>query len=322
MSVLPFPLLGQIDAVITWVNGADPLHKFKRESYLAPASSVLHENGINPHRWACNDELGYCLRSIGNNAPWIRRIWIVTDDQSPDLSGIGFDLLSKIELVDHRVLFDGYAGALPTFNSLAIESMIWRIPGLSERFMYFNDDVFLTAPLQPDDVFRGAVPVLRGKWVDYSALAANPAQQSDPALFNHYTQINAAAMEQFGAAQLFASAHVVHPMCRSVFAQLFEDHEAAFIENIRHRFRDVGQFLPQGLHNHACIKAGACVVQTADDHLHLRTGALMDYSLEDVRSYLRRALLPEMKFLCVNDICQVEAAIPDARDWIERAISV
>jgi Stealth protein CR2, conserved region 2/Stealth protein CR1, conserved region 1 len=322
MSLSLHPVLGHIDAVITWVNGADPAHARKRAKHMAPEAARLHENGINPNRWACGDELGYCLRSIGNNAPWIGRIWIVTDNQTPNLASLPFGLREKITLVDHRVLFAGHESVLPTFNSLSIESMIWRIPGLAERFIYFNDDVFLTAPLNPSDVFKVNLPVLRGKWVDYSPLVASTAQQDDPALFNHYTQINAAALQGFSADHLFASAHVVHPMRRSVLAQLFDTHPAAFAENIRYRFRDVGQFQPQSLHNHACIKAGTCVVQTANDHLHLRSGALADYSLEEVRAYLHKALQPEMKFLCINDLGQIEAAIPDTRYWIERAIGV
>jgi hypothetical protein len=75
------------------------------------------------------------------------------------------------------------------------------------------------------------------------------------------------------------------------------------------------------LHNHACIAAGDAVLQTAQDHLHLRTGAVQDYPLQQVRAYLARALQPQFKFLCVNDLPQVEAAIPDTRDWIERAIA-
>ncbi len=308
-----------IDAVITWVDGADPLHRRKREAHMEPSGPSLHENGTNPHRWACSDELSYCVRSIANHAPWVNRIWIVTDAQTPDLSKLPRAVRDKITLVDHRVLFNGYLDALPTFNSLAIESMMWRIPDLAEHFIYFNDDVFLTAPLHPDDVFCGSDPVLRGKWVNYADLIATD-QQSDPALFNHFTQMNAAAMLGFEADHLFASAHVVHPMRRSVFETLFQSHHTAFVANMCHRFRDVGQFLPQGLHNHACIKARACVLHSEQDHLHLRSGAVADYPIAEVVAYLRRALRPEYKFLCVNDLGQVEAAIPQARGWIERAI--
>ena len=180
----------RIDAVITWVDGDDPQHRAKRLRYQPHAPR--NANATNPHRWACNDELGYCLRSIANHAPWIGRIWIITDAQNPDLSRLPADLLSRIAIVDHLTLFEGHESALPTFNSLAIETLLWRIPGLAERFVYFNDDVFLTGPLSPDDVFSGDVPVLRGGWVDQRTIAADPDSRSDPTLLNALTQINAA----------------------------------------------------------------------------------------------------------------------------------
>ncbi|MCM0031772.1 Stealth CR1 domain-containing protein [Sandarakinorhabdus limnophila] len=309
----------RIDAVITWVDGDDPAHIAKRLAHQPHAPR--HANAVNPHRWACNDELGYCLRSIANHAPWIGRIWIITDAQTPDLSRLPADLVARVRIVDHLTLFAGHQHALPTFNSLAIETLLWRIPGLAERFVYFNDDVFLTGPLAPGDVFQGAAPVLRGAWVDQSAIAADPASRDDPALLNALTQINAAALAGFGADRLFRAAHVVHPLRRSVLARLYDQHRAAFVANLGHRFRCVSQFLPQGLHNHACIAAGVAVLHTEEDHLHLRTGAVLDYPLPQVRAYLARACQPQFKFLCVNDLPQVEAAIPDTRAWIERAIA-
>ncbi len=313
------PAMTRIDAVITWVDGAEPAHRARRETWLAKAAPA-NENGSNPHRWACSDELRYCLTSIANNAPWIGRIWIVTDAQTPDLSGLPGALRAKIAIVDHRSLFAGHETALPTFNSLAIESLLWRIPGLAEHFVYFNDDVFLTAPLSPGDVFAGDRPVLRGKWVDHTSLLADESTRNDPARLNDFTQINAATLLGFGAESVFVAAHVVHPMRRSVFAALWAAHGDAFQTNIGHRFRDTSQFLPQALHNHACLQRNGCVVTTADDHLHLRTGAVADFPLAAVRAYLARATQPGMKFLCVNDLPQVEAVIPDTRAWIEAAI--
>lgn len=311
----------RIDAVITWVDGDDPLHRIKRQRYQQQAPRNANANAVNPHRWACNDELDYCLRSIANHAPWIGRIWIVTDAQTPDFSRLPAALVERIAVVDHRILFSGYESALPTFNSLAIETLLWRIPGLAEHFLYFNDDVFLTGPLAPEDVFCDGAPVLRGQWVDWRAIAADPASRDDPTRLNALTQINAAALAGFGAQWLYCAAHVVHPLHRSVFAKLHDQHPAAFAANIGHRFRCVSQFLPQAWHNHACIAAGAAVLHTGEDHLHLRTGAVHDYPLNDVRAYLARALQPQFKFLCVNDLPQVEAVIPDTRDWIERAIA-
>lgn len=309
----------RIDAVITWVDGDDPFHLAKRQHYQPQAPR--NANAINPHRWACNDELSYCLRSIANHAPWIGKIWIITDAQEPNLSRVPPALVERITIVDHRILFAGHESALPTFNSLAIETLMWRIPGLAEHFVYFNDDVFLTGPLAPGDLFRDNAPVLRGNWVDQRAIATDPASRDDPTLLNALTQINAAALAGFGADRLFRAAHVVHPLRRSVLARLYDQHRTAFMANIAHRFRCVSQFLPQGLYNHACIAAGETVLHAGEDHLHLRTGAVHDYPISHVLAYLTRALQPQFKFLCVNDLPQVEAAIPDTRSWIERAIA-
>ncbi|MGB3408963.1 MAG: hypothetical protein WBA67_15885 [Jannaschia sp.] len=307
---------GPIDAVITWVDGNVAGHRRQRDRHIALARTPLHENAINPHRWASNDEILYCVRSIQTHAPWMRWIWIVVDGHRPDLSSLGPDVRAKVRFAVHDEIFGEFADVLPTFNSLAIESLLWRIEGLAERFLYFNDDVFLTAPLLPGDVFRGLSPVLRGRWVDYGAMAGDFAKRSDPAWFNHYMQINAATLMGFGAKRLFAAAHVVHPMRRSVMSDLFARMPDAFAANVGHRFRDLAQFLPQGLHNHACIASGEAVIETRTDHLHIRSGQ----AAEAARISLSGMAQAGVRFLCVNDLPQLEAVLPEARGWIDAAV--
>lgn len=311
---------GPIDAVITWVNGASASHLRARRRYMAEAGRPLHENAINPHRWNSADEILYCLHSIESFAPWTRKIWIVVDGERPDLSELSEALRAKIGFAYHREIFGGFGEALPTFNSLAIESLLWRIEGLAERFMYFNDDVFLTAPLLPCDVFEGGGPVLRGKWVDCRERLARPDAARDPALFHMFMQVNAAAMAGFGVERVFSAAHVVHPMCRSVMADLFERHEAAFAENVRHRFRDLGQFLPQGLHNHACIAAGRARVLEGRDHLHIRSGQGVGRAATETWTLLQGVRAGRIKFLCVNDLPQLEEVIPEVRQWLSEVV--
>ncbi|MEP5199851.1 MAG: Stealth CR1 domain-containing protein, partial [Paracoccaceae bacterium] len=257
-----------IDAVITWVDGNTLRHRRAREHYMAQAGVELHENAVNPHRWASSGEILYCLQSIENFAPWMRKLWIVVDHEVPDLSPLSAELRAKTEIVLHKDIFREFNSDLPTFNSLAIESLLWRIDGLSERFVYFNDDVFLTEPLQQAEVFQGDLPVLRGSWVDYSALLDAPGVRADPAKFNHFMQINAAQMAGVTARRMFATDHVVHPMCRTVMARLFDHHAEAFSANVKHRFRDLSQFLPQGLHNQTCLAENAAVINAVKDHLH------------------------------------------------------
>lgn len=309
-----------VDAVVTWVDGADTAHAKKRASYIARSPKALHENAINPHRWIDNNELYYCLRSMQVNAPWIRRIWVVTDNQTPDFSALSPVFRDKIQIVDHAEIFAGFAHFLPTFNSLAIESLIWRIPGLAEQFIYFNDDVFVSAPVSKTDFFRNGAPVLRGKWVDYSSLASSPTQRLDAALMNHYNQIRSAELMGFDAGNLFLGAHAIHPMTKSIMARLFEQFHIEFTHNISHRFRVTDQFLPQALYNHACIKAETYTVVEKRDHIHLGSGAFDKWSTREVTDHLLKAATPDIKFLCVNDLPVVEKNIPDARNLIEQII--
>ncbi len=309
-----------VDAVITWVNGADPAHKQKRDHYLTQAKTPLHENGTNPHRWVCSDELNFCVRSIANNAPWVRRIWILTDNQIPEITGLPPECAAKISIVDHEEIFAGQGDALPTFNSLSIETLLWRIPGLAEHFLYFNDDVFLTAPVTEEDFFARNGPVLRGKWVDHSTLAECDTSRDEASLLNHFNQINAAGMIGYRADHVFQSAHVVHPMQRSVMEELFDTYPEQFSRNAGYRFRHTDQFLPQSLHNHACLASGDATILDTCDYLHVAVGAFDTWSVTDVHCYLERAERHNIKFLCVNDLPEVERNFPDARVWIEEAI--
>lgn len=302
--------------MITWVDGTLPAHSAARARYMAQVRGPLNENATNPHRWESAGEIYYCLQSIGRYAPWVRTIWIVVDAVAPDLSALAPAIRDKVKIALHADIFGSLGAALPTFNSLSIESLLWRIDGLADRFLYFNDDVFLTAPLLPADVFRGDAPVLRGRWVDYSDLLTGPDQSQNPALFNHFMQIRAAQLAGFRADRLFASAHVVHPMRRSVMADLFDQHRQAFEDNIQYRFRDLAQFLPQGLHNHACIAADMAVIQTHKDHLHVKSGQGVGRDPAETWSILQTVAAPGIKFLCVNDLPQLEALIPDVRDWL------
>jgi hypothetical protein len=79
------PRADAIDAVIAWVDGSDPKHRAKRKRYLAdPGGNAKPERAAtDERRFSDNDEIRFCLRSIRNYAPWIRTIWLVTDDQVP-----------------------------------------------------------------------------------------------------------------------------------------------------------------------------------------------------------------------------------------------
>eukprot|EP00756_Hemistasia_phaeocysticola_P056926 Hpha_TRINITY_DN33568_c0_g1::TRINITY_DN33568_c0_g1_i1::g.171199::m.171199/K08239/GNPTAB; UDP-N-acetylglucosamine-lysosomal-enzyme len=151
-----------IDLVYTWVNGSDPwlqanvlFYRSLEESEgrvdnspeaLARRAADL-ENAAGASRFEDHDELRYSLRSVERYAPWIRRIYIVTNGQVPSWLDVSHP---RIMVVPHHDLFPNVS-ELPTFSSPAIECHLHRIPGLSERFVYLNDDVMFGAPVWPDD---------------------------------------------------------------------------------------------------------------------------------------------------------------------------
>ncbi len=141
-----------IDAVITWVDGADPAHRAKMAEYLPKSGAT---RGADPTRFASVDEIIYCVLSIMKYAPYFNKIYIVTDAQTPPVFEAVMrefpDQLKKIIIIDHTRIFYSFEKYLPIFNSISIETALHRIPGLNEHFVYFNDDVFLIRPTLFED---------------------------------------------------------------------------------------------------------------------------------------------------------------------------
>ncbi len=153
-----------IDLVYLWVDGDDPVWLKKKERFTGKQVDFSEAN--NRGRYVDNDELKYSLRSAEKYVPWIRRIYIVTDNQCPEwLRGDN----PRIRIVDHKEILP--EEALPCFNSSVIEYFLYKIPGLAEHFLFANDDMFFNKALSPDYFFDGnGLPIVRlkkkllGKW--------------------------------------------------------------------------------------------------------------------------------------------------------------
>ncbi|RSS50677.1 stealth family protein, partial [Streptomyces sp. WAC06614] len=143
---LPEDIRFPVDVVYTWVDGSDPAWQERRRGF---GQGGYHAEAANPARWISRDELRYSLRSLAQNAPWVRHVFLVTDRQRPAWLEEGHP---RLTVVDHTEIFDD-PDALPTFNSHAIESRLHHIEGLAEHFLYFNDDMFLGNPVTPQDFF-------------------------------------------------------------------------------------------------------------------------------------------------------------------------
>ncbi|WP_158509957.1 stealth family protein [Halomonas chromatireducens] len=301
-----------IDAVITWVDGSDPKHNQKRNHWLLNEAGELHDNATDTNRWLNNNEIRYCLKSIEIHAPWFRKIWIVTDDQVPELSYLSKEARDKIKIIDHRHIFRGYEEFLPTFNSLSIETMLWRIEGLSDNFVYFNDDVFLVGPTGPTRFFQNNKPVLRGQWVDFTDI--------DEERLHRINKINSATMLGFNQSHFFASAHVAFPLKKRVLEELFLNYEKAFVKNISYRFRDKRQFLAQGVHDLFLIKSNNCYFSKKKDHVHIKKDNVLTLGRAKTKKRIDKIFSNKVRIACINDFHAMESEFVGFAKWIERAV--
>jgi hypothetical protein len=136
-----------IDMVYLWVDGSDEKWATKK-NYWQKQMGINNPYAVHPARWRDREELKHSLRSVEKYMPWINKIYIVTDNQIPKWLNIKHP---KIRIIDHSEILPH--DALPIFNSTAIETGIANIKGLSEHFIYANDDVFANKPLSRNFFF-------------------------------------------------------------------------------------------------------------------------------------------------------------------------
>ena len=139
-----------IDFVIPWVDGADPEWLEERRQFESEEDRNLNNNEARFRDWGL---LKYWFRSVERYAPWVRKIHLVTSGQCPEWLDLHCE---KLHFVTHSDFIPSVY--LPTFSSFPIELNLHRIKGLAERFVYFNDDMFVLAPVKPTDFFKNGLP--------------------------------------------------------------------------------------------------------------------------------------------------------------------
>ena len=121
-----------IDLVYLWVDGEDPVWIKK---LIDAKNEKLSEEAISKCRFQNSNELMYSIRSVKKFAPWIRNIFIVTDNQTPEWFKAG----KGIKIINQKDILPSDCNIC--FNSCAIETCLHKIPELSEYFLYANDDM-------------------------------------------------------------------------------------------------------------------------------------------------------------------------------------
>lgn len=308
-----------IDLVYLWVNGNDPVWRARKNAYV-PEEKREDPQVAGACRYFDNDELRYSLRSVEAFAPWIRRIYIITDDQSPswlDTSN------PRVRLVSHREIMP--ADLLPVFSSTVLEWFLPQIPGLSEHFLYANDDYFFSRPVGPDFFFdEQGLPIVR--------LKVQSLKRHDDDIYCHMvSQMQRAVRARYGRCTTLAPHHNVDAYRRSDYLACIEafDKELEATRYSRFRHRDDWQRSLVSYYMLACGRAtmrrvtrfnrvhgpihwlkALCGVECASD------SRCMPANLPDLMGLMQKY---SPSLFCLNDTeGMTDADRGRARDFLER----
>ena len=244
-----------IDVVYTWVDGSDPAWAARKAAAQGGMDSgTLNEFASNESRFLSRDELRYSLRSLDMYAGWVRHVYLVTDRQVP--AWLDTDN-PRITVVDHRDLF-GDRGQLPTFNSHAIESQLHHIPGLSDHYLYLNDDVFFGRPVGPDKFFAGNG--LAYVFPSTAKIGLGPTGAFDRPVMSGAKNNRDRVFKTFDRAMTSKFKHVPITQRRDVLLELEERFAESFAETARHQFRDPSDIsIAASLHHYYAFLTGRAV---------------------------------------------------------------
>lgn len=140
-----------IDIVVPWVNSNDKEWQFSCNYWK---QKITGES--NQQRFRDAGTFHFWFRCIEKNCPWFRYVVLIlaSPSQIPNWLNTRHP---RLRIVYHKDFIP--ETELPTFNSSVINCHIPFIEGLSENYILFNDDMFVTKPMKPNDWFIHGIPV-------------------------------------------------------------------------------------------------------------------------------------------------------------------
>jgi hypothetical protein len=322
----------KIDFVITWVDGSDEAWQKEKRAWRKGQGT-----DDRPERYRDWGLLKYWFRGVEQFAPWVRTIHFVTWGHLPkwlDTSN------PKLHIVRHADFIP--AEYLPTYNSCAIEWNLHRIPGLSDRFVYFNDDVFPVRALKPEDFFIGGRPCDMLAFQPVVANPKNPLMSSaymnnSLALCRHFEK-RANVKKQPGkyfhvgypplyffynllelAFPLFTGFYTVHgpfPLCVERYREIWEKEREGVERTCLHKFRSPEDVTPYLIREWQKL-SGEFVPKNVEKLCGY-------YEVADTNPRLVRAITKQKhKVLCINDANEeidVSSAGREIREAFERIL--
>ena len=224
----PEEFVEDVDMVFSWVDGSST--EFQRQRAARMAEYVVGEGDDGPARYRHVDELRYALRSVHMFAPWVRRIFIATDSPAPAW------LLDhpRVTIVRSEEFFAD-TSVLPIHNSHAVEAQLHLIDGLSEHFLYSNDDMFFGRAVAPELFFS---PAGISQFVECGVRIGAGESATHRSGHDNALRVNRELLhERFGRTITRDLEHCATPLRRSVVSELEQAFPEDFARTAASRFR-------------------------------------------------------------------------------------
>ena len=187
-------------------------------------------------RYKTYDLLKYKLRSIEKNMPWVRNIYMIV--ASPSQIPEWLDT-SKVKIVYHKDIIP--EEFLPTFNSSTIEMFLGNIEGLSEKFIYGNDDFYVNKPIMPYIFFRGNKPLLHLTERNMNSKNKKGVNFIADAFIKNDINIAKVGTKYENIEKIFHPDHHIKPMLRSKINEIINNNKDVIYSGST-RFRDYNNF--------------------------------------------------------------------------------
>ena len=278
-----------ISLVVSWVDGTDKRLYDARQQWINGSGITPNSQSIADYRIIGDDELKYLLRSVDAYAPWIHQIFIVTSFyQKP----AWLKPNKKLTFInDTDIIPSQY---LPTFNSHVIESYLHNIPGLTEYYIYANDDMFFGNHVTQDDFFYN------GKIIVYTDGVDKPTNTEKSyhkmAWNNNYKLL----LETYGAElPNKLPCHQMTMTSKTLARNMFTMFQKEIVKTSETKFRHETNIHPMGLQLYSGLCDGS-VVENMFKMDELYTNYFKDSAL--FKRYLDYITACKPKFICVNNV--------------------
>lgn len=281
----------RMDAVITYVNGNDPVWKTDYEKYTNVP--------VMQKRFRDWGTLRYLLRGIEFRMPFIRNVYLVVshDSQVPEWVD-----RENLNIVLHKdIIPEEY---LPTFNCNPIEMHLHRIEGLDEEYLYFNDDMFPVGDCRPTDFFRDGKAVIGY----YRHLFASGMYKK---ICRNSDRLARQALGMKPSCFFTRPQHICSPMLKSVCEELYDMVGPEIRETSLTRTRteeNLNQYLFLDYMNYKGL-----VIREKISNRHFSVSVA---SPDRLKSFLQA---PDRNLVCINDVHLKESRYEMLRAAIHEA---